>query len=208
MGEVKEFIAKIREQLEGDDINVAGIKSLLKQVEAGNEDTLDSLRLANSESKKRKEKIRELTPQIETLTDRISDLEQLGDNSELETEVKSLREFKQGQIKHQTEKFVAGFGEITEHPNFDKAKSKFILPEKAENEESYDFTKVAQADMEKNITALEDLNSLEYFANDEKPKPPRVDGSRFRTTENDQTVEINNPTDLKDSWRANIEADL
>jgi hypothetical protein len=105
----EQIFSEIREQLKvGDDdkVNVAKIKSLLKDIESEYNDVVDNVRVVSAESKKRKEKIRdELMPKISEYEDTIEELKKTSDKSDLETELTTLREYKKNTLKIQRDGF-------------------------------------------------------------------------------------------------------
>lgn len=195
----------------GEDgkVDAGAVKSLLKRIEAEYEDTLDNLRTANAESKKRKELIRdELKPKIEQYEDEIIVLKKKANDETLKEELETLRGFKKTYLKSKRDELKTQFGKIMSHPNFEKAKDRFIIPEKADGDEDYDFSKLKDDEIEKNINTLNDLNSLDYFAvqddNNNRQKPP-VDGNRFKQINDDKPVEIENRSTLQTHLRQEFE---
>lgn len=178
MSKVNEIVSKIREQI-NDEETREKVSTLLTDVAEEYNNLQESFSVVKNESVKRKEKIREILPKLNEQEDTIKELEQKADTSDLQTELEQLRGFKQDYLKQQKDNFISEFGKVAKHPKFEKAKKKFVLPEKADDEEGFDFGKIKDEDMEKNISVLNDLKELDYFTEDkEDPKPP-VDGNRF-----------------------------
>jgi len=193
-----ELFSEIREKMKpGEDgkIDATRIKSMLKEIENDYNDVVENVKIASAESKKRKEKIRdELMPKLTQYEERIAELEKTSDKSELEAELTKLKEYKKNTLKNQRDVFSKEFEKIMKHPNFEKAKDRFVLPEKGEDD-VLDFTKLKDEDLEKNMTSLNDLNSLDYFAG--KDTKPIIHGDKFKTVDPQEKLKIHGTEDLK-----------
>jgi hypothetical protein len=176
----KELYDQVRSELEQETPEVAKVKSILKKLENEEIEMIESLRFANTESKKRKEKIRdELNPKIEELSDKILELEKRNNTEELESELTELKKYKTTVLDQNKKNFITKFSTISKHPNFEKAKEKFTLPEPDDKGE-YDFAKQEDDTIQKNSETLTFLESLDYFKTQEKKTKTIVDGDRFK----------------------------
>ena len=178
---------------------------ILKSIESEYNDTLDNLRVSNTESKNRKIKIRELEPQLEDLRDKVELMETNPDKTEMETKLKSLEEFKSGYLKTQRTTFVSELGKITQHPNWEKASGRFVLPETKEGEEM-DINKLTDEQLESNIKNLADLHSLGYFDSATGTPKPKLDGNRFQNIDNDREIKIDSRSKLQEYLKQGFEA--
>lgn len=173
MADIKATIAQARARLkvgEGENVDAGLINSLLAEADRMADDLIDNLKSANSESKNRKEKIRELQGELESKSEVITGLEsKQNPNEELQNEVTGLREFKSKWFNNEKSKFESQFSEISKHPKFEKAMQKFKLPEK--DGDKWDLSKLKDEEFEHNINALNELNELDYFAGEDKQPP-------------------------------------
>lgn len=172
MSKVNELLTSIKSQL-GED-NATTINPLLKEIEAEYNDVLDSLKAANTESKNRKLKLRELESEKEEWETKLSELQDKADTSHLESELQELREYKQTVFKNNRDSFINRFAEISKHPNFEIAKSKFNVPEK--KGEKLDWESLEEDKMAANIKQLKELDDLKYFSAQNTFRP---NGNKF-----------------------------
>ena len=154
---------------------VTEINSALRTLKAEHSDVQDALNHANTESKGRKLKLRDMTTAAESLQETIDDLKGQADTgkdgtTKMETELTELREFKAGTVKTMRTGFLANFGKMVDHPNFVKAKELFTLPAVDDKgvpvkakDGSFDFSEVSDDQMEANITKANELATLGYF---------------------------------------------
>jgi len=157
--DIKALLARVRQEI-GDE-TVAKVSSVLKEIETGVEDLVDSLKAANAESKNRKTKIRELEEAKADLETQMETLKKENNSEEL----KALRDFKQGYLQTQRDNLSKEIEKISKHPNFAKAEKLLKLPA-ADSKGVRDYSKMSDADLEFNATKLQELNSLEYFSSD------------------------------------------
>ena len=191
---VKDYIAQVRAKLTDEQLSEVG--SVLKSIENEAEELAASLSAANRESKERKIKLREMNEKIEIYEldlenwkKQADEFKQKIDNPEYKDELEQLRSFKTSYFQKQRESFLKSWEQISQHPKFEKAKHKFVLPEETEDGLAWD--KLPDDAMEKNITVLNDLNELEYFATENgKPTPSPVKGQSL-------TDDNFNPENLK-----------
>lgn len=155
--DIKALIEQVRSQL-GDEA-VAKVNSVLKEIETGVNDLVDSLKAANAESKTRKTKIRELE---EAKSDLEAQLETLKKENNTE-ELKTLRDFKANYLQSQREHLAKEIEKISKHANFPKAEKLLKLPA-PDAKGNRDWTKMPDADLEYNLTKLHELQELDYFA--------------------------------------------
>ena len=172
---IKDLIAQVSAKLPDEVKSEVG--SILKSIENEAEDLQSSLTAANSESKGRKIELRELKTKLDdvdvekgSLQKQIEELNEKLKDPTKDKELEGLRNFKKQTIQKNRQSFIAAFDKIKEHPNFEKAQSKFVIPEK-DGEDKLDWSKIEDTDMEKNMNVLNDLNDLEYFAVENKGKP-------------------------------------
>lgn len=161
--DIKALLAQVR-QLIGDEA-VAKISSVLKEIETGVEDLVDSLKTANTESKNRKIKIRELEDSKSDLEGQLETLKKENNAEELTT----LREFKQKTLTSQRESLGKQIETISKHPNFAKAEKLLKLPA-ADAKGVRDYSKMPDADLEFNVSKLQELNDLDYFGQSNSTK--------------------------------------
>jgi hypothetical protein len=161
--DIKALLAQVR-QLIGDEA-VAKISSVLKEIETGVEDLVDSLKTANTESKNRKIKIRELEDSKSDLEGQLETLKKENNAEELTT----LREFKQKSLTSQRESLGKQIETISKHPNFAKAEKLLKLPA-ADAKGVRDYSKMPDADLEFNVSKLQELNDLDYFGQSDTTK--------------------------------------
>ena len=170
--DIKKLLEQVRSQLDGE--TAEKVNSVLKEIETGVVDIVDSLKAANSESKSRKLKIRDLEEKISDYEVQVEKLQKESDTTELTKELESLKAFKSEVITRQRESFTNRFKEIKSHKNFEKAAKLFTLPEPDKDGE-YDFSKLEDSDFDRNIQKLNELDALDYFGEQSKKS---VDGKK------------------------------
>lgn len=185
-----ERMSEILDKVEAEDVKSDASK-VLKEIGGIYNDSVDSL---FAESKRRKEKILELEPKLSTYEDEIESLKIKSNTTELESELNDLREYKKTQIGNQRKSFVNDIKPLIENPKWEIAKKKLVLPE-PDKDGNLDFESISNEDMLKNSSTLQDLNDLEYFKTEEKPKPP-VHSKRFNEN-TDEKVIIKNKKDMR-----------
>jgi len=161
--DIKALLTQVRQQI-GDEA-VAKVSSVLKEIETGVEDLVDSLKAANSESKNRKTKIRELEDSKSDLEGQIETLKKETNADELKT----LREFKQKSLTSQRQNLGKEIEKISKHPNFAKAEKLLKLPT-ADAKGVRDYSQMPDTDLEFNIAKLQELNDLDYFEQSDTTK--------------------------------------
>lgn len=197
MSKVNELLTSIKSQLGEDN---ATINPLLKEIEAEYNDVVDSLKAVNSESKARKLKLRELETEKEEWETKLTELQQKSDTSHLETELQELREYKKKVFTDNRNSFVDRFGKIVNHPNFEKAKTKFHLPEK--DGDKFNWEKLEEDKMVENINKLKELDELEYFSSTNTFRP---NGNKFNDVDSrDKKLEIKSRNDIKSILTENL----
>jgi len=188
--DIKALLAQVRQQL-GDEA-VAKVGTVLKEIETGVEDLVDSLKAANAESKARKTKIRELEDIKSEMEEQLEKLKK-EQNAE---ELAALREFKQKTLNSQRVSLGKQIEQISKHPNFPKAEKLLKLPE-ADAKGNRDYTKMSDEDLEFNLAKLQELNELEYFGQgstkavhgDKKPLAPQSFQERIRAAKTIKELE-------------------
>lgn len=162
---IKELLDQVRSQIGGEA--AAKAESVLKNIERGVLDLQEDIKSANSESKERKIKIRELESQLTDKDAEIEGLKKKADTSEVKKEVESLREFKSRTLKAQRDSFTTKLETISKHPNFEKVKPFLSLPEPAKDGK-YDLSKLEDTDLEVNMTELGKFEAAGLFGPVEK----------------------------------------
>lgn len=173
--DLKEILAKIRAAA-GEEITPK-IEGFLKSIEAELSSLTDDLKAANAESKERKLKIRELTGQLEETSEKVKEYEGKANDPASKQELETLKQFKADVFKQRRAAFASDFAPVIKHPNFEKAKDQFKLPKPSETGE-YDFTKMADADIEHNLAKLSEYQAIGYFAAEQQPGPGGFNGPR------------------------------
>lgn len=203
---IKDMLAQVRAKLTDEQLSEVG--SVLKSLENEVEELAASLSAANRESKERKIKLRELSEKLENYEldlekwqKQAEEYKQKLENPEYKDELEQLRSFKTSYFKKQRESFLKSWEQISKHPKFEKAKYKFVLPEETEDGKLA-WDKLDDEAMERNISVLNDLNELDYFAlEDGRPAPSPVKGHPL----NDELLDKNNLKSVNDVEKA-IEA--
>lgn len=181
--DIKVLIEQVRSQLDGEVVEK--VNSVLKEIETGTIDVIDSLKAASSESKGRKIKIRELEEKVSDFEMQVETLSKDNDKTELLAENERLKTFKADVFKRQRESFKGKIDSVKTHANFERAAKLLKLPEPDKDGE-YDFSNMQDSDFEFNIIKLSELDALDYFGGDTQKK----------TVHGDKTN--NAPVDLKD----------
>lgn len=188
---IKEKLELVRSQVGEEDL--PKINTILEEIEMVYSDLSETHTLVSSKLKSANAESRERRLKIEGFETQIEELNKTNDTTELKAELESLREFKVGQLKLQREGFEKSFDEISKHPNFEKAKTRFALPEV--KDEKYQWDKISNDDFEKNMSTLNDLNELDYFKVAGKEKPDTF-GDRFNDTTEKQKTPIKTRAEL------------
>lgn len=176
--DLKKLLARLRAKIEqvsskiGDE-DIAKINSVLDDIDEGAGSLQQKLARTESESIERKETIRDLQKSIDAKDTEISTLKKRPDPAELEQKITTLTEKNSKLMKGQRDSFTTKFQTISKHPNFDKVKSFYKLPE-ADKDGKYDLSKMEDEDLEFNIGKLQEHEAAELFGKVEKPG---VDGS-------------------------------
>ena len=147
-----------------------------------------ALKSANHESMTRRIELNKVNQHVTELELKNDELVKDSSSDELQNEVDSLRDFKNGIITSRRDDFVKQFADIAGHPNFEKAKDEFVLPV-TNSDGGYDFKDMSADDMDKNVEALDHLKRIDYFT----------------TIAPDKTKVHGNNTDGKpESWEAMV----
>lgn len=201
---IKEQLDQLRSMIPADKQESASV--ILKGIESEDIDLRASLSSANTESKGRKIKIRELEGALEDKDLKIADYEKkvsAFDDSDLKKQVETYKNKYLGALKIQKDSFVNSFETVEKHPNFkDVLSKKFKIPEKSG--EDYAWDKLKDEDWEQNISTYNELNSLRYFDSVQKAKVPdgskggfTHDGKRIPTFEEAQELKMKYGTDSR-----------
>ena len=156
MTNINELTAKIRTVL--SDEEVAKVETLLKDIDSANssfkfiiQGLNDDIHALNHEGKTKKEKIRELSGQLETATDKITTLEGSADNPEQKKEFERLQGFEKSHLKSSRTKWAGLLESIKDHADFDMVKSKLILAD-----DDTKFEDIADKDIISNLSVISD----------------------------------------------------
>lgn len=165
---IKELVDQVRSQLPSEVLDKVG--AALEQIKAEGLNLSDSLTAANNESKGRKIELREVKEKFQTVEierDEWKKKYESFDNSDLMNERDVFKNKYESLINAQKSVFINSFEKIKSHPKFEKAKERFIIPEEKDNKIKWDALTIEQ--LEKNISTLNDLNSLDYFEDIKHP---------------------------------------
>ncbi len=178
---LKRIIAKINANLkelgtEGHEAELDNIQAALATLDNDGKDTLQSLSVATTEAITRKKKVRTLEETNQDLTDDLETLREEQENDTTKQELIDLRQFKADAVKGQVKSFGSTLAVIKDHPNFEKAKGLFKLPD-PDKDGAYDLSAVSEEDMSHNLDELDKLNKLSYFGA-ENDKTKDVDGNK------------------------------
>jgi len=190
---IKESIDQVRSQLPDEALSKVG--SVLENIKTEVQETEDRLSAANTESRNRKIKLREYETKIEDYDVRITELQgkvDSFDDTSLKTEVEQYKNKYNNLIGNQKQSFISSFEQIKIHPNFETAKSRFVIPDEKDGKPDWESMDVET--LEKNLSALNDLNQLNYFATKNEPFP-NVNNSKG-----------GHPSSLLDAYTAEIGA--
>lgn len=180
---LKSIIAKINSNLkelgvEGHEAEIDNIQSALATLDNDGKDTLQSLSTATTEAITRKKKVRFQDTVIQDQGIEIDLLKEAQKDDKTDQELKDLRAFKVDTVKGQVKSFGDTLATIKDHPNFEKAKDLFKLPD-PDKEGVFDLSAVSEEDMSHNLDELGKLNKLSYFETDGGDgKKKDVDGNK------------------------------
>ena len=167
---LSEKVDQVRSQLSSEDLDKVG--ALLEEIKSEGISISDSLSAVNSESKNRKIKIKELQDQLETLSIERDDFKNKFegfDTSTLENEREQYKKKYHSLLDGQRNAFAAALEKVKDHPNWDKAKSMFKMPE--EKDGKIDWATLAPEDIEHNINKWSELEKLGYFESQQRGGP-------------------------------------
>ena len=154
-----------------------------------------ALKSANHESMTRRIELNKVNQSLSEKDMKIEELNKDSGSDELNKELEGLREFKNGIIAKNRQNFVDGFAKVVTHPNFEKAKSEFVLPNPSD-EGKYDFKDVSDDDMDLNVTAFNRLNRIDFFATQTDKK--KVHGNNHDGKPEDWESTVRKATTLKE----------
>lgn len=154
-----------------------------------------ALKSANHESMTRRIELNKVNQSLSEKDMKIEELQNNSGSEDLKKEVEGLREFKNGVIAKNRQGFVDGFAKVVDHPNFEKCKSEFVLPNPGEDGK-YDFKDVSDEDMDLNVTAFNRLNRIDFFAT--QPDKKKVHGNNHDGKPEDWESTVRKATSLKE----------
>ena len=144
-----------------DDDNKDKVGSLLKDVERRYNNLQDDVKSANSESKNRKLKIRELE---EKLTDSEIKIEGLSNNTEFEEMKKqneNLKTFQKTVHEQERANYENNYNTFSKHASFEKIKDKIAVPE--QDGDKTDFSKIDINEVIKSNQKFSEYSELGLF---------------------------------------------
>lgn len=148
------------------------------------------------ESIGRKNENKNLTQEIESLTEKYKDYD-------------NLKKYHDDSIKNRRVNVKTEITEISKHERFPKIQDQLVFPDKKDKDGKIDFNsmtdedwaKISDEDMEKNISVLDNLVKIDYFG-EIKIQPSnstrqRIQGEQTTTVETPEKIEVKTPEDLK-----------
>lgn len=175
--DLKNVIDRVRSKI--PDEALSEVSSDLKAIESGYLEVSDSARVASSEAKDRKIKLREKDSDIENLTierDEWKTKYESFDDSDLKSERDKYKEKYDNYIKTQKSAFQDFFKNAIDKPAWNKVKEEYILPDKDGDDFKWDDLKADE--LEKNINNMNYHTKLELFKT-EKQSPDVNTGKQF-----------------------------
>jgi len=178
MAKFEEILSDVSAKVSGD--NSDEVKTSLKQLGVLFNDTVDKLTAFGGENKEKRQSIQDLTRQLRNVEDERDNLKSEHDIlktsvGEVETELNGLKSFKEDTLSKQRQGFVDKIQGVVDNPKFEKASEFFTLPEKDEDG-TYLWDKLDEAQIDSNLNELVKLQKLDYFGVTTPPKKD-VDGS-------------------------------
>ncbi len=173
---IQELIAEIRKSLTAEEL--AKVSSSLSNVEREYLDTVDNLKSANAESKGRKEKIREMTAEIEELKDLTTSVDklktQIVELSEYKKQLDTIKakEFETTKTKwEEKSKLLIVPEDNKQFQTMQRLRTKFVFPEEGKELEA--------KQIEQNLQAFELLETAGVFSSGFAPNtPPKSGGEK------------------------------
>lgn len=188
----------ISSKVTGD--NAEEVKSLLKKLQGEFEDKIYTLKSFGQENKEKRIKIgeqdsliRDLNEKITTLNGQVDQLKNSSDSEELE----SLRNFKKQAFAEKRNGFAEKFTNVMQHPNFEKAKPYFKMPEFKDDSPNWDS--LTDDDIHANMNEINKLTNLGFFSDESvqptkqvfngKVEPPKSQSELIRSANSIQELE-------------------
>lgn len=176
MPRIKDYLAEaletIKAEVTDEDIQakvLAKVRPLLKKAENEAYELIEDKKLADDSVRDLKKSVTDQKNELSTLLDtkatmqeEIDKLNEKVADPEKDKELDGLREFKQNVLTEKRAKFINRFGEVAEHPNFEKVKGFFVIPGK-DDKEALKWDEVDDAKMELNISKLEEYDGIGFF---------------------------------------------
>ena len=166
--ELKVILERVRSQL--PDEVMSKVSSDLKAIESGFMEVSDSARVASSEAKDRKLKLRDLQGQIENIEierDEWKTKFESYDDTELKKERDIYKAKYQNFINNQKTAFLDFFEKASSTDQWGKVKDEYKIPEKDGDE--YKWDKLELDDFENNIAKMNYHNKLGLFEVQQQP---------------------------------------
>lgn len=177
---IKDLIEQVRSKLTAEQVEAIG--SVLKSLENEVIDLQNSLSAANAESKGRKLKLRELEEKLQDYEieksewqKKLDELDKRLKDDSKDATIKELQAKLNTFLTKEKNSFINSFESISKHPKFEKAKTKFVLPEQ-DKDGKYLWDKLDDKSWEQNINYLNELNELDYFESGHPKTPSPVKG--------------------------------
>lgn len=187
---IKELVDQVRSQLSSEESEKVG--AFLEQIKNEAQALSDAKSASDSESKSRKLKIRDLEEKVENLELDIGGYKkkiESFDTTELEKERDTFKTKYSNLLKREQGTFISSFDKIKDHPKFEKAKAKFVIPEFDEEKKEYKWDSLKTEDLEKNVESLNELNQLDYFADESTGGSPSGGKGTFPKVKEEVTHE-------------------
>jgi len=187
MKEINKLIEEISNNLEKDgDVekiktNLSEIKSTFNVMSKDNENLTTDIKGKESHISKINSENAERRRENETLTKTIKETNSSFaiTKQELEKSTKNFDTLKEAHTNLQnTQKniFIEAFTEATEDPNFDKIKSKLILPEFDKEKDTYLTDKLEVPDLEKNYNKIREYKEIGFLEINKNAKKSSFSG--------------------------------
>ena len=211
MPDIKKIIEQIRSKFDDKDNKMPeGVDSLLSSViseevtyKSELSDTVEISKRNASESKDRKLKLRDKDTEIETLKIERDEFKTKYEENDATEELENLRNFKKSTIETRSKSFVERIKIIVKSDKFELVKDDFKLPKNfdAEKEDTFDFSKIEEKDMESNILAMDKLDKIQYFGDNGKTDQH---GNKFNRTAppKNKDDKIETEEDIKNAMQA------
>lgn len=173
MEKINQTFESISSKVTGE--NADEVKSLLKKLQGEFEDKMYTLKSFGQENKEKRIKINEKESLIRDLNEQITSLngqiEKLS-NSNVSEELENLKAFKKNVFEQKRKGFADKFTNVMQHPNFEKAKPYFKMPEFDNDAPKWDS--LTDDDIQSNMNEIDKLTNLGFFSDQNQVQPKSV----------------------------------